>query len=160
VNRWYRFIPMCIKSFYDYEDMVNDVILHLRRRQHCYSPEKAQLSTWVYQVSHHYCRDIVQRYQRAKRNAEMVEIDDPETPFQIGQESFLRQRQAFNAVERVIEFGSDAVKDLVEALLSGQATRERDLPEHAREAIGELQKVAKNVHANVEDFVLVFRHAL
>jgi hypothetical protein len=158
VHRWYRFIPLNVRAFYEPEDMVADVVLHVHSQMLQYKFEKAKGTTWVYQVAHNCCRDIVQRYQRQMRNAATVEIDEPAAR-NLSQESFLRQREAFSAVERVIERSSDAAKDLIECLLSGDFQRKCDIPKYACKAIAELQETARSQNATADDFLLVFRHA-
>ena len=158
VYQWYRYIPLNVRAYYGADDMIADVTLHVHSQMLRYQPEKARQSTWVYQVALNACRDIVQRYQRRMRNAVTVELDEA-TTHSLAQESFLRKHEAISAVERVIAFGSEAVQDLIECLLSGDFRREADLPKHAAAAIEELRDVARSQNATAEDFLLVYRHA-
>jgi len=158
VYRWHWHLPVTAKAFYDPADMINDVAQHITIQSHKFNRNLAKESTWVYWTAEHCCQDILARHQREKRRAELIELADAPTN-KLAQESFLRERQAFNAVERVIEHSSDAVQDLIEILLSGKVRRRRDLPPQARAAIEELQKRAKQQRATAEDFLTVYRYA-
>ena len=149
---------MCIRD--SFEDMVSEVALHVCAQADKYTACKAKESTWVYYVADNYCREIRQRYHRAMRNAEVVALEAElsiEVQRQLSCESFLRKRQAFDGVERLIEASSDAVRDLIEVLLSGRARYRKDLPPKARNAIGELRLRARQQHVTFDDFLLVYR---
>lgn len=157
VYNWYRYIPMNVRAFYEPEDMVADVALHVHSIMLRYQPDKAREVTWVYRVAHNACRDIVQRYQRRMRNAVTVDI---ETAVNLSQESFLRRREAIGAVEQVIAFSSEAAQELIACILSGEYHRKIDLPKRTRKAIEELRETARSQNATADDFLLVYRHAI
>ena len=154
---YYRFLPQNTRNGYDSEDMIADVVTHIVRRSSKYRAEIARESTWVRRVTDRYCIELLQHHSRKMFTAiTNVELSDE---LQIPTPSFERQSSAFNAVERVIEFGSDGVLDVIEFLLSGRmknAGKPKELPPAT---LQEFRTVARRCSASIEDFQLVLQYA-
>ena len=156
---WYRFLPQNIRSGYDPEDMISDVVTHVVRRCEKYNSKLARESTWVWRVVDRYCLELVQHFNRKMfTDCENVSMEEPACS-KMATPSFERQFSAFNAVERVIEFGSDSVLDIIETLLSGRMKSNGKTKDPPLEALQEFRTVARRCSASIEDFQLVLQYA-
>ena len=115
---WYRYLPQSVRNFYDAEDMIAEVVLHVVSNASKYLP-KCKESTWVWWVAERRCLSILSHYNRKKINVFTVELDDKTLP---STASIERRRMALDAVERVLEYSSDRVLNLIEQLLDGSET--------------------------------------
>jgi len=164
VNFWYRSLPGAARNSYDFEDMVSEVTLHVCTKAHKYSAEKAKESTWVFYVADNCCREILSRYNTRSRHAveerEFADLTAKDIRKHLSVESFesfLRERMAFNVVERVIEQSSDQLRELLAILLQGDVHRKKDLPRNISGLVEELRMRARQQHASFDDFLLVYR---
>lgn len=122
VLHWWKMLPPNVQSGYDVEDMIADVALHIHKQRKKYDRTRVKESTWVWWVAERECLTILAHYQRKKLSAETVELSNAK---HLSIPSFERRKIAFDAVERVIEFGSDRVVEFVDRLLNGFALREK-----------------------------------
>ena len=118
---YHKFLPPNVRDGYDVEDFISDVVCHVVKQQRKFDPGKAKESTWIWHVADRSCRSKLSYYNSQRLKAEVVEIEEVALPPAPG---FERRKIAFNAVERVIEAGSDGVLWLVDAILSGEAVGE------------------------------------
>ena len=112
---WWRYLPPCVKGYYDPEDMIQEAVLHVVRQKAKYRPTCKE-STWVWWVAENKCLSILSHYNSQKLNACVVELESKHSP-SIG--SIERRRSSVEAIERVIERSSDQVLDLLEKILDG-----------------------------------------
>jgi len=151
---------MHVKSGYDVEDMIGDVVMHVWRVRAKYDAKRAKEVTWVYWVADRKCQAIVQRYRAKKRTMEITEGDAPadgqtdRTIFDsiAAPDNTVDMRNAKDAVERVIETGSDATRDFLDRLFGGK-------PISAVPAY-ELTTLARRCGVTCRDFEMVYRRAV
>ncbi len=159
----WRRLPAAARSWYDVEDMIGDVVLHVVRVSRKHDPAKARESTWVWHVADNRCRTIVHHYRTKQYAAcETVEL----TPFLEGRvraESTLCRRESIDVVERVLEAGSDAVCDLLEMLFSGKVEPCAALDAYLRKdasVVEELRSLVRDCGATLDDFSAALRYAV
>ena len=146
--------------------MIQDVVLHVFQVNQKYDAAKAKESTWIQHITDNKCLSILSYYQTQYRaSCETISLDasittdsDQTVLSKYDDANRWRQsqstqeiREAKEAVEKVIELGSDSVRDFLEKLLSGGLIEE--VPAYS------LQALAKRCSATLKDFELVFRYA-
>jgi len=153
---YYRSIPQNVRNGYDLEDMIQEVTLHVVRKTDKYSPAKAKESTWVWAVANRKCLELIANFNAQKYTAgESIELS-AEVINRYPTASFERQRSAMDAVERVIEIGSDRLQDFIEGLLSGKFRHLVEIPDGISI---ELAETARRCAASTDDFLLVLQYA-
>lgn len=154
IRNWRR-LPACVKSYYDADDMIADVVLHVVRVSSRYDPSVARETTWVGNVAQNRSRYLVDRYSAKMRVADVVALDfinDLEEPF-----ARRHLQDSRDAVERVIQYGSDGVRSLLAALLAGDVETAKRLKTDV--TVRDLRRVAASCSASFADFAMVCRYA-
>ena len=166
---YWRRLPAGARNYYDIDDMIADVVLHIWKRASSYNPKRAQESTWVWRVADNRCKEICAHYLSQKYTAcgesdlliDLLETRETSQEHCIPHRGILpanrdagRLREACEAVERMIEFGSDAVQDLLEQILCGHL-RSRPSPD----TVVELKACAKKHSVRLRDLEMVYRYA-
>jgi len=169
--KYWKHLPISARAYYDLDDMIAEVVLHVVSRASKYNAAKAKEVTWVYWVADNYCKLLLTRYGARKlTDCTTTTLSDPET----GQlrrtlqstDNTTRIREAVDAIERVIDCGSDAVCDLMEILLEGRFLRRwssKTLEQYItddHEVVDELRQVMDRCHATVDDLRLVMQVAV
>ena len=161
---WWRFLPPRTRCWYEAEDMIGDVVLHVVRMTDRYDPSLAKEVTWVHHVADNKCRAILTRHKAQSRAAcETVELT-PLLARKVGADDVTEKRQSLDAVYRVIERSSEAVCDLIDMLFSDvrpsrDEARDRWLEED-REVVEELRQTVWECGATMDDFAAVLRCAV
>ncbi len=158
-----------MRSYYDADDMISDVVMHVLAQSPKHDATRGKESTFVWWTADNKCKCILKFYQKQIRAGAPVQVEDeygnvftrgscvtvelsPTMTRTLTCEDegpeFVR---ALNAIERVIEFSSDAVCDLLEKLLTGTLTRR----EISTDLIGELRTTATQHGATLDDFMRV-----
>ncbi len=150
-SRYWKILPAETRSYYDIEDMIGDVVLHVIKRAHHYDADKAKESTWVWHVAENRCRSIVGHYQTKQYTAcqtvELTtEVDD------VTHYSTRRENEAKNAVERMIEFGSAEVRDFLDRIFNSRHITV--IPAY------ELQTLAKQHSVSLTDLMIVLKRVV
>jgi DNA-directed RNA polymerase specialized sigma24 family protein len=140
-----------VKASYDIEDMIGDVVLRIWRQRLKYNPKRARESTWVTMTARGECLNILYKSQRLKYQACTTVELTADLERTVPGNSTQRTAIAKDAVERVIEFSSDAVLNFLQQLFSGTVTQ---VPTYVVE---ELKSTCKRCGASLEDFQLVYR---
>ncbi len=109
---------MEVFGYYDIEDMVSDVVLHVVQKSDKYDQSKARESTWVWHVAENKCKSILGHHS-SKQYTAMKTVDLTVDVRDTNQSDY-RRDQAKNAVERLIEFGSDEVRDFLDRLFNSK----------------------------------------
>lgn len=142
-------LPVSVRSYYDPEDMIADVAFHVFKKSGLFNPEKARESTWVQHVTDNKCKSILAHHTAQRYSAcETVELTS-EVWSGVRAPSTLALREAKSAVERVIQFGSDEVREFLDLLFNGGLIT--CVPVYA------LREAARKSGATRQDFELVFR---
>jgi DNA-directed RNA polymerase specialized sigma24 family protein len=168
--KWHRCLPQSVRNHYDVEDMVSDVIMHVLAQSPKHDSTRGKESTFVWWTADNKCKAILRFWQKQMRAGALVEIEDEygavykrgscETvaltdlvartlPHVDTSPDYLR---ALDAVERVIEYASDAVLDVLEELLSGRLRRTV-----SDDLIAELQTLTARHNASMVDFMRVLQ---
>lgn len=180
VLHWWRFLPPSTQRYYDVEDMVGDVILHVIRVRNRYDPDTAMESTFVHHIADNKCLSILSHYRTRKLSAcETISIDDPlpnTSNNRASTHSLLTRitapagaisphyQEALEAVERTIQSASDAVCDLLEIILEGRVLRTtpnalKICLEREHTIVADLKRTMQHCGATVADLELVLRYA-
>ncbi len=126
-----------------------DALLHVHKRSPVYDPALAAESTWVYHVADNYCMGIL-NHHRARKYTECKTVELTEmVSKRCAAESSIELRESKDAVERVIEAGSDAVREFLHQVLNGG--RITAVPYH------ELLEAARRAGATFADFNRVYK---
>lgn len=158
VTRYYRLLPAHVKASYGLDDMVGDVTLQVLRRQHKFSAARSSAtgSTFVWRVAENYCRTLVNRHQWAcRRTAGMVPVEDLRNL--ASQDNQRRIRESRQAVERMIEFASEELREALSDILT---VHRATLHQHLRkeQLQQEVQLLAKRHRVRGDDFRMVLAH--
>ncbi len=169
VVKWHKFLPPSVRSHYDVDDMISDVVMHVLAQSPKHNAVRGKESTFVWWTADNKCKCILKFYQKQIRAGAPVQVEDEYgNVFMRGscmtvELSDVMSRtlpcvdqgpefvRALNAVERVIEYSSDAVCDLLEKLLTGTLTRR----EIDTDLISELRIVVTQHGATMDDFLRV-----
>jgi len=136
--------------------MISEVVLHVYRNRGCYNPQRAKESTWVWHVADNKCKVILSHYRKMKYEAcSTIEITNEMSVYLTSPKTTLERREAIDTIERVIELGSEAARDLLEKIFTGRAPRYPD-----PDAVDDLKKTARRCSAKLRDFELVYRAAV
>ena len=167
---WHRCLPQSVRNHYDVEDMVSDVIMHVLAQSPKHDAARGKESTFVWWTADNKCKAILKFWQKQMRAGVPVEVEDEygavykrgscETialtdlvsrtlPHVDTSPEYMR---ALDAVERVIEYASDAALDVLEDLLSGglRYAVPADL-------VAELRTLAASHGATMDDFTRVLQ---
>lgn len=170
VIHWHRCLPQSVRSHYDIEDMVADVVMHVIAQSSKHDATRGKESTFVWWTADNKCKCILKFWQKQMRAGAPVEVEENGIVYKRGScatveltdvvarklacagdgTEFVR---ALNAVERVIAHSSDSVLDVIEILLSGTLGR-RELP---IELIDEVRSATAKHGATMNDFLLVLQ---
>ena len=157
-QRYYRSIPVYMKLRYELNDMIGDVIYYVTRQSYHYDRARGKESTFVWRATENKCRTILELSKGQKyTNCETVFL----SPLVVGRlevNSFEHSRISFNAVERVIKFGSDDVLDLIDVLLFGQLRTPHRTVRPTAALIREFREAAQAQNATLDDFLYVYRY--
>lgn len=169
---WYKRLPPEVKVYYDLEDMVNDVVLHVFRMRHKYDDSRGKDSTWVWHTADNKCKSILSHHRTRQYSAcDTVKIEDnvPNTDTSLSTRltapDTMEQREALNAVEKVIEASSDAARDLLEQIFSCAPEEGLSLKIsldciQTSEVAHELRWLAARCSATLQDFITVYHTAV
>ena len=150
-GRFWRLLPAETRAFYDVEDMISDVVIHVLRRSQQYDASIAKESTWVWHIAENRCKSIVGHYQTKQYTAcKTVELTT-EVKDSIHY-STRRESEAKSAVERMIQYGSDEVRDFLDRLFNSK--RITIIP------VYELQTLAKQYSVTLTDLMIVLRRVV
>lgn len=160
-------LPLDIQNFYDAEDMISDAVLHVWRVREKYDSSKAKESTWIQHITDNFCISKLAHYSTLQFSActtvsldSVLSVDtdssvlskyDDASRYRCSQTT-QEVREAKDAVEKVIEFGSDTIKDFLDRLFNGRELTE--IPHFS------LRKLAEQHKVNCRDFELVYRLAI
>lgn len=160
VAAYWKYLPQTVRNFYDLEDMVSDCVLHVIRVSHRYDPNKAKSSTWVWHVANHYCEDLRDHFQTQQYVSfeYSVQLDQPVLGDDSEQNRELpaptdTRRVSFDAVEKVIEYGSDELLELLNDIFY-RGINIRKIPEYLA---NEFRRLADQHSADYDDFIAVYR---
>lgn len=161
---WHRNLPSHVKNSYDVEDMISDVVIHVIKRAHRHNITRGKESTFVWHTADNYCMSILTHYKTKQYTAcGTVEL----TPELMRSKAIShlasdedRFCHALNAVERVIEFASDQLLNLIEQIFTGTIDLQnfRSSSTHTNDLFEELKKIAKSQSATIDDFLYVYRY--
>ena len=159
LHYWQR-LPVSVKNFYEADDMIDDVVLHIYRKANHYDADKGRASTFVYRVATRRCLDILAYYWAPKRGAAVtVPIEehwaaaDKAMVDNYAEESRNDVTDSKDAMERVIQFSPDFVRRALAELLSPEG--QKRLP--AQETIEAIRKIVQQHSATRKDFDTVLR---
>lgn len=152
-KRHWASLPPRVRASYDMEDMLGDAVAHVLTVQHKHDPKRAKESTFVFHVADNKCKSILAKYSSKKVTppGELLDLEDLSAIEDPDAEA--RLQEAKNAVERVIERGSDRVCDVVEFLVYGRGGERVNA-----EGAAELKSTARSCGALFEDFYLVHKY--
>ncbi len=144
--KYYRYLPNDVKSYYDLDDMIADVVLHVFKKSSQYNSSKSKESTWVWHVVDNKCKSILGHFQTKQYTAmQTVELPaDISEKLQVGTR---RESEAKNAVERMIQYGSDEVRDFLDRIFNAKPIKL--VPAY------ELQQLAKQYSVSLTDLMIV-----
>jgi hypothetical protein len=155
LHYWQK-LPASVKVYYDAEDMINDVVAHVVRVSSRYRASAGRSSTWCWRVSENYCKDLLYKRFLAKKQGAYLTIafENDQSSYLPDPKSFLELQEARVGVERIFEFGSDQLKEILEGLFTGTACV------HFLQdgVVQEFRRLAKAHHVHINDFRLVCRY--
>lgn len=168
---FYRAVPPWAQHYYDLEDMIGEVVVHIVKNSGQYDSNIAKEVTFVGNVAENQCKSILSRFYTARETGGLTEEgnpkieqkaltpllelhipDDPDVPVY----NEIQFQISVDAVEAVIEFGSDALLDLIERIFS------RTIPQNWKadpKLVDEFRTLARKHHASVDDFLFVYQYA-
>jgi DNA-directed RNA polymerase specialized sigma24 family protein len=172
VLRYWHLLPPNVRSIYDVEDMINDVILHVVRKSAHYTKRRAKSTTFIHHIADNRCKDILAFYSVKKRTGIMIALDSEEhilagilledsrnqmsvTSAELpAQEAVDRVAllESVARVERVIAYSSPELREFLYQLFHQNPSRP------GKRLLTELQEIVHSVGASYEDFRLVFRY--
>ena len=164
---WHRCLPQSVRNHYDVEDMVSDVIMHVLAQSPKHDASRGRESTFVWWTADNKCKCILKFWQKQMRAGAPVEVVEDGVAYTRGSCSTVELSdlvarrlpcvdespdylRALDAVERVIEYASDAALDVLEDLLSGGLRRA--VPD---DLVRELRTLAAHHNASMDDFLRV-----
>ena len=168
---YYKFLPSSVKNYYDLDDMINEVVLHVYTQSYKFKRELAQESTFVCHTVINKCKTLLEKYSRNKRFGDTTEITEivingNHTKFSNRENEYIKH--SFDAVERVIEYGSDGVLELLSSILNSSiflVRIDRGIPvmrcgryRVPVTLVSELRHLAETHAATLDDFVRVMRY--
>jgi DNA-directed RNA polymerase specialized sigma24 family protein len=159
VLHYWWMLPARVRAWYDADDMVAEVVLHVFRVSSRHDSARAKESTWVWWVATNKCKSILSHHQTLQYAACVEEELTEETAENFSSfEDVDRQRlfAACNAVERTIEAGPVGVRELLDRILNKHDAA--DLAPYAH-VVAALRKAAADAGATLADFELVYRYA-
>lgn len=152
ITHWKRF-PLDVKTFYDLEDMISDVVLHVVKVAEKYDARKAKESTWVHHVSSNYCKTLVSMRKVKRFSAcQTVELT-PAQELSLKALSMEEVDRAIDAVEAFISIASDGALDLLEQVLEGR------LFEIPYRSIEDFRAASARSRLTLRDLELVYRYS-
>lgn len=155
VSYWWKYLPQRTRAFYDRDDMISEVVAHVYARRGKYSSSRAGESTFVFRVSENKCRSILSHYASQQYTARGTIDLTPEVARHVSRPADEAEREeALNALERVIEYGSDAALDLLEAFLTESVGQTERITE---KAVQDLKHAVRACSASRRDFELALR---
>lgn len=147
---WHHYLSPSTRNFYDVDDMIAEVVMHVVSRSHRHNSSRGRESTMVWHVADNKCKTIIGRYLYPKRAGESVELTPAVMLRLVSHDPpYLLAREA---VERVIQTGSDGVREIVDHIFRGKFV---DFPQ---ERFEEVRRTADRCAATKEDFRLVLSH--
>lgn len=149
---YWKNLPASVRAYYDAEDMISDVTVRVVKVASGFLSSKAKSSTWVWYIADNECKAICYRFGRQKRSAVTVSLDEVLTEKTPSPEDQYRKLEAKVAVERVIEYASDDLRDYISDFFS-RSLRRKPRPEVA----AELRHLSRRHNACFRDFQLVYR---
>jgi DNA-directed RNA polymerase specialized sigma24 family protein len=164
---YWKLLPESVRSYYDADDMIGDVVLQVWRVSPRYDPKRAKESTWIWHVANNQCRSILARYRLQKyatiQAADLMTAVTEKASSAHASHSAIngnpatvegvRLREAYDAVERVIQSGSAALRDFLQQVFHQKLRRK---PPH--EILNELREVSRRCRASLSDFEIVYRY--
>lgn len=169
VVNWHKCLPQSARNHYDIDDMISDVVMHVLAQSPKHDASRGRESTFVWWTADNKCKCILKFWQKQMRAGAPVEMEDEygavykrgscET---VGLTDVVARTlscadegpeyiRALDAVERVIEYSSDAALDVVEAILAGTLGR-RNVPDGL---VAEVRATAARHGASMDDFLRV-----
>lgn len=119
-STYWRRLPAHLRSVYDIEDLVSEIVLHLLQKQSSYRPSRGAASNFVWHVSENCCRSLLQHHYQKKRRGTVYngglfsgEREPVPASWHHHPQSPRDLAEAFMAMERVL---ADASPNLIEAL--------------------------------------------
>ena len=153
--RYWPRLPDRVKVIFDLEDMISEVTAQVIKVSGKYNPEKSKPSTFVWLVAQRCCWGIVDHHICQRRYAEFSPLEDVNYCFNLAAPQTAKEDFASrDAVERVIEHGSDNVRRTLELLFSGQLGGVDEATKR------EIRKEARRHGASFQDFLLVSRRMI
>jgi hypothetical protein len=148
---WWVRMPPRVRVWYELDDMIGDVVLHVFSVSHKYDPSVAKDSTFVYHVADNYCLKLLGWHQRQQRGWIQTVMESGEIGYSSVETSMpegVQERchdtvnpskweisETRHAIESVIANASTAALDLIDQYLTG--TLPRRLPSTAVEQLRE-----------------------
>ena len=164
VNRtlhFWRALPPRVQCTYEVEDMIADVMVGVCRKYHTFDPKKSSVHTWVYRVATCVCMDIMDYHTNHIRNAPVASLgsedydqsSDPAlTDHRLQEADIVNAKSVF---ERILQFSSASVSDLLDSVFFKRVTR---TPTDAE--LDELRALVAQHNAVPEDFRIVSRYLI
>lgn len=160
---WHRTLPDSVKIYYDVEDMIGEVVLHVIKRSHLHNIARGKESTFVWHTADNRCMSILMHYKTKQFTAcgtveltpeLMKSTSIPNT------QSDIEFSNSLNAVERVIEFASDRLLTLIEQIFTGTVELQnfRSSSTYTNDTFEEFKKIAASQSATLEDFLRVYKY--
>lgn len=161
LHYWQR-LPASVKIFYEADDMISDVVLHVYRKARLYDADRAKPSTFVYNVASRRCQDILAHYWAPKRGAAVTVPLEESWAAEAAEKALIADYVAANrndelnsrdVIEHIIQRSPDFVRRFLAELFSPGGVQK--LP--PQETLDALRKVIRQESATRQDFDTVLR---
>lgn len=158
-NKYWWKLPPHVRVSYDVEDMISELTVHLLKREVYFQRSRGATSTFAWTVVENFCWVIIKRETWQKRFTNgTVSLDIPrdeqsvevlDALASLDQQQKLRESK--KAVEQMIRFASDELREALSDLLTAHHYR---LHRYCRreELQHEVQKIAKTHNVSIDDF--------
>lgn len=149
-KKYYFILPADVRSYYDLDDMISDVVLHVFKKSALYDASKSKESTWVWHVADNKCKSILGHHTTKQYTAMKTVELTPEMSKRL-HVSPRREEEAKNAVERLIQYGSDEVRDFLDKIFNSKCHAIRSVP------VYELTSLATLYAVSLPDLLIVLQ---
>jgi len=110
---WHKF-PSYVRDFMSPDDLFEELLVTvIQAVDRFYDPDRAMLSTYIYNVARNHCQSLMIRYTAQKRNGIKVDSDNVfpclATPTKMAEE----QCAAVSTLEEIVNAGSDELRQTV-----------------------------------------------
>jgi hypothetical protein len=149
---WWR-LPSDVRTWYSEEDLISEAVMLVYMRTAKYDATRARETTFVYHVVENFCKGKLGHFQAKKFAAcETLELAEIELAgsFETSDPRDCQElRRSKDAVERVIEMASDAVREFIDKIFNGGSIT--NVPIH------EFLAATESAGATYDDFERVYK---